>query len=119
MAPYREALNATRSGGQLPPTSEAERRRSSTAPSSDLFVRIALDEMGNKRLLLEDAEGNLLGSEDAGGFTELPAAGDLETSRTKLSTLPGWAREKIEALVSLMMLYSISRKKFCRESCEI
>ena len=112
-------MNATRSGGKLPPTSEAERRRSSTAPSSDLFVRIALDEMGNKRLLLEDAEGNLLGSEDAGGFTELPAAGDLETSRTKLSTLPGWAREKIEALVNLMMLYSISRKKFCRESCEI
>ena len=56
--------------------------------------------MGNKRLLLEDAEGNLLGSEDATGMgrfsSELP--GVLEEGRERLSTLPGWAREKIEAL---------------------
>ena len=28
--------------------------------------------MSNKRLLLEDAEGNLVESEDAGSFSELP-----------------------------------------------
>ena len=98
---YREAMNATRGGGQTPQTSEAERRTSSTTTETgdDLFVRIALDEMGNKRLLLEDAEGNLLGSEDAttmGRFSELP--GVLEEGRERLSTLPGWAREKMEAL---------------------
>ena len=101
MSFYRETLNATRGGGQKPQTSEAERRTSSNTAETgdDLFVRIALDEMGNKRLLLEDAEGNLLGSEDAttmGRFSELP--GVLEEGRERLSTLPGWAREKIEAL---------------------
>ena len=104
----KEALNATRGGGgHSPATSEADGRWSSAAATtnSDLFVRIAVDEMGNKRLHLEDAEGNLLGSEDAARFSELPAVvlEELEEGsrrRERLSALPGWAREKMEALRS-------------------
>ena len=93
----KEALNATRGGGHSPATSEAD-----ATTNSDLFVRVAVDEMGNKRLHLEDAEGNLLGSEDAARFSELPAVVLEEGSRRRkrLSALPGWAREKMEALRS-------------------
>ena len=71
--------------------------------------------MGNKRLLLEDAEGNLLVSEDAttGRFSELP--GVLEEGRERLATLPGWAREKIEALQTT----AASTGNFVRSSAEL